>query len=79
MSILRPGGKLVLYTGTPIVSGRDIVRDAIHPLLEGRRFYARYEEIDPDVFGEELEHAPYDRAERIATGMLFVDLGLQPR
>jgi hypothetical protein len=25
-----------------------------------------YEELDPDVFGEELENAPYDQADRIA-------------
>jgi hypothetical protein len=26
----------------------------------------RYEEIDPDVFGEELEEEPYRNVERIA-------------
>ena len=31
------------------------------------------EEIDPDVFGEELEHPPYDRADRIAAVAITVD------
>jgi hypothetical protein len=34
--------------------------------LAGRGVRWSYEEIDPDVFGEELEVAPYDRADRIA-------------
>jgi hypothetical protein len=32
-----------------------------------------YEEIDPDVFGEELEHPPYDRADRIAVVAVTID------
>jgi hypothetical protein len=32
-----------------------------------------YEEIDPDVFGEELEHPPYDRVDRIAVVVATID------
>jgi hypothetical protein len=33
-----------------------------------------YEEIDPDVFGEELEYSPYDRADRIAVVGVTIDI-----
>lgn len=61
---LAPGGRLVLYTGTPIVDGRDIVRESIAPLLAGTQW--TYEELDPDVFGEELDQPAYAAVERIA-------------
>jgi SAM-dependent methyltransferase len=70
---LSPDGCLLLYTGTPVVGGRDIFRSAVAPILAARTTAYRYEEIDPDVFGEELENAPYERADRIATVMLFVE------
>lgn len=59
----RPG-RLILYTATAIVDGRDTFRDALAPLLDG--LACRYEEIDPDVFGEELERNRYRDVERIA-------------
>jgi methylase of polypeptide subunit release factors len=63
---LAPRGRLVLYTGTAIVAGVDTLYQALRPRIDraGARF--TYEEIDPDVFGEELEHPPYDQADRIA-------------
>lgn len=61
---LMPGGRLVLYTGAPIVGGRDVVRLSIAPLLEGTQW--TYEELDPDVFGEELDQPAYAAVERIA-------------
>lgn len=61
---LAPGGTLMLYTGAAILHGRDPFRDAVAPLLDGWRW--RYREIDPDVFGEELEGGPYAAADRIA-------------
>lgn len=63
---LAPGGMLVLYTGSAIVGGRDLFREAVAPLLDSRGARWRYEEIDPDVFGEELDTAAYAEAERIA-------------
>jgi methylase of polypeptide subunit release factors len=73
---LRPGGRLFLYTGTPVVDGVDQFLDALRPLLEARNCRYAYEEIDPDVFGEELAAAPYDRADRIAAVALTVDRDL---
>ncbi|HLL25534.1 MAG TPA: class I SAM-dependent methyltransferase [Kofleriaceae bacterium] len=61
---LRPGGKLVLYTGAPIVDGCDRVLSSITPLLDGMTW--TYEELDPDVFGEELDEPAYAAVERIA-------------
>lgn len=61
---LTPGGTLMLYTGAAITDGRDPFHDAVAPLLAGWRW--RYRELDPDVFGEELDGGAYACAERIA-------------
>lgn len=63
---LAPGGQLLLYTGAPIVDGRDELRDALAPKLPPDRFALDYRELDPDVFGEELERPEYADVERIA-------------
>ena len=69
---LPPGGRLVLYSGTPIVEGVDLFFQAVRALLQlyGQHFV--YEEIDPDVFGEELLRPAYTKAERIAVVGLTV-------
>ena len=63
---LAPGGRLLLYTGSAIVAGEDAFYQALAARLSGHAVRFDYEEIDPDVFGEELSHPPYDRADRIA-------------
>jgi methylase of polypeptide subunit release factors len=63
---LAPGGRLILYTGAPIVDGVDRVRAAIAPILEAHAARWTYEELDPDVFGEELETPAYCAVDRIA-------------
>jgi len=67
---LAPGGELILYTGTAIVAGADTLRDQVAPLLETHAAHAVhdfiYEELDPDVFGEELSTAGYADVDRIA-------------
>jgi len=63
---LTPGGRLVLYTGAPVVEGEDQLFAALRPLIESAHAEARFEELDPDVFGEELELGPYADVERIA-------------
>jgi release factor glutamine methyltransferase len=67
---LAPGGTLLLYTGAAIVDGEDVFLSALRPLLEDWTF--SYEELDPDVFGEELEQPGYERVERIAAVGLSV-------
>ncbi len=68
---LAPGGALLLYTGVAIVSGRDPFHDAAATQLVAHADVAwTYREMDPDVFGEELEHDPYGAADRIAAVVL---------
>ena len=70
---LAPGGRLVLYTGVAIVDGADPLLDTLHPLLDERGWPWRYRELDPDVFGEELDEPAYADAERIAAVALVVE------
>lgn len=72
---LSPGGRLLLYTGSAVVDGRDILLSKLGPLLSDRdRVNVQYEELDPDVFGEELDNRPYAGVERIAAVMLRATL-----
>jgi len=61
---LGPGGAFALYTGSAIVKGEDRLRAALHEALAD--FDVLYGELDPDVFGEELERPDYADVERIA-------------
>jgi methylase of polypeptide subunit release factors len=65
---LAPGGTMLLYTGSPIVAGEDALLSALAELAEEQDATLRYEELDPDIFGEELEQPAYAEAgaERIA-------------
>lgn len=69
---LTPGGSLVLYTGAPSVEGVDLFLEQARPLIERPDMAWTYREIDPDVFGEELETQTYREAERIAAVVLTV-------
>jgi methylase of polypeptide subunit release factors len=72
---LRPGGRLVLYAGTPIIDGVDPFFESLRPLVQLHGLQFVYEEIDPDVFGEELEVQAYAHADRIAVVGLTVIKG----
>ena len=61
---LAPSGTLLLYTGAAVVDGEDMFWRAIRELVDG--FSHTYRELDPDVFGEELERPGYQDVERIA-------------
>jgi methylase of polypeptide subunit release factors len=63
---LEPGGRMLLYTGTAIVGGRDRLKEELERRLPGLDCTLRYREIDPDVFGEELEKPAYADVERVA-------------
>lgn len=69
---LAPGGRLVLYTGAAMVAGGDPLLTLLQPLLAASGWPWTYREIDPDVFGEELEEPAYQEAERIAAVALVV-------
>lgn len=72
---LAHGGTLILYTGTAVVAGTDTFFRAVEPLLQQRDLRFTYEELDPDVFGEELERPAYADVERIAAVGLRVSVG----
>lgn len=63
---LAPGGRLILYTGSAIIDGRDPLRDVLTSALAMHGCDLAYREIDPDVFGEELENEAYADVDRIA-------------
>jgi methylase of polypeptide subunit release factors len=63
---LEPGGHMLLYTGVAIVDGRDALREALERQLPTLQCVFDYREIDPDIFGEELEKPSYLGVERIA-------------
>jgi SAM-dependent methyltransferase len=69
---LAAGGRLVLYTGAVMVDGRDPLLDALRPHLDAEGHPWTYREMDPDVFGEELEAPAYLDADRIAVVALVV-------
>jgi methylase of polypeptide subunit release factors len=72
MEKLVPGGRLVLYSGTPIVNGADAFFESLRPVLQLYASHFVYEEIDPDVFGEELDRPAYAHVDRIAAVGLTV-------
>jgi methylase of polypeptide subunit release factors len=63
---LTPGGRLLLYTGVAMIDGQDPFLAEILPTLQASRCEWSYAEIDPDIFGEELERPVYAQADRIA-------------
>jgi methylase of polypeptide subunit release factors len=75
---LNVRGTLLLYTASAIVDGVDGFRAAVVPMLQQRCCAVEYEEIDPDVFGEELERPAYSKVDRIAVvGLRASRRGLQ--
>ncbi len=73
LRLSRPG-TLILYTGAAVKDGVDQVYAAIQPLLSGSDRTITYEELDPDVFGDELEQSHYAQVDRIAAVGLRVEL-----
>jgi Methyltransferase small domain len=63
---LSSGGRMILYTGSAIVDGRDALHEALAASLPSLGCALRYWEMDPDVFGEELSDEAYCDVERIA-------------
>lgn len=63
---LAAGGRVLLYTGSAIVGGRDGLREALEARLPQLGCALRYGELDPDIFGDQLDHPGYEEVERIA-------------
>ena len=69
---LAIGGTLLLYTGAPSVNGVDLFLESARELIDIPGMAWSYREMDPDVFGEELDTPDYAQAERIAAVVLTV-------
>jgi methylase of polypeptide subunit release factors len=63
---LAANGTMLLYTGVAYVDGRSPLIEAIQEACSEAGAALSVEELDPDVFGEELESANYAEVERIA-------------
>lgn len=72
VKLLAPGGRLLLHTGVSIVDGRDVLLEALLEPLTQAGLTVAYHELDPDIFGEDLEQPGYVEVERIAAVGLCV-------
>jgi methylase of polypeptide subunit release factors len=72
VELLSPGGRFVMHTGVSIVDGRDVLLERLETDLDRSRFDWGYHELDPDIFSEDLDTAPYQEVERIAATGLWV-------
>lgn len=63
---LRPGGRLLLYTGVALSGDNDHFLQSIRAQLDAECATWSYEELDPDIFGGQLGEAGYEEVERIA-------------
>jgi len=76
---LKPGGRLLLYTGSAITRRGDALREALAKVSSGAGCEFRYEELDPDVFPSTLLHSAYWGVERIASvGAVIQRAGRNP-
>lgn len=71
--LLAPGGRLVMHTGAAIVGGTDVLHAALAERLDRTRFSFSYRELDPDIFGDELDKPDYANVERIAAVGVVID------
>lgn len=69
---LAEAGTLLLYTGSAVANGTDSVCAALQPVIASSSLAWVYEEIDPDVFGEELLEPAYAGCDRIAAVLATV-------
>jgi methylase of polypeptide subunit release factors len=69
---LTPTGTLLLYTGAAMMNGTDPFREAVEKRLAGIKAKWILREMDPDIFGEELENDAYAQCDRIAAVVLRV-------
>lgn len=63
---LGSSGRLILYSGSAIIAGRDLMMGQLGALASEYGCRLNYRELDPDVFGEELGQPAYADVDRIA-------------
>lgn len=66
LSQMAPGGTMLLYTGAAYVDGEAPLLNAIADACSRAGAALSLNEIDPDVFGDELQQPAYREVERIA-------------
>jgi len=66
LAALAPGGTVLLYTGAAFISGEAPLMTALKRVCAAAGSTLLLDEIDPDIFGEELEQPLYAKVERIA-------------
>ena len=75
MQRLNPKGCLFLYTGVAIWPDSNPFLEQLEKLIESKSYVNwSYEEIDPDVFGEELDQPAYQHIERIALVLVKLEM-----
>jgi methylase of polypeptide subunit release factors len=65
-ALLAPAGWFVMHTGASIVRGKDVLFDALQRRLRTSELSLSYRELDPDIFGDELDNPCYADVDRIA-------------
>ena len=75
MAKLRPGGRLVLHTGVSIVDRTDVLIGPLRDAMPAGDWRFDYHELDPDIFGEELDQPAYAGVDRIAAVGMCVTRG----
>lgn len=72
ITMLNPGGRLILHTGVSIVDGRDVLLTGLRERLPAIGFDLEYVELDPDIFSEDLDQPGYENVDRIAAVGLVI-------
>ena len=77
LDLLAPGGCMLLYTGVAMTSDeKNPLLAELMPHFSSGNFRWFFEEIDPDIFSEELDQPEYEGIDRIAAiGLKIVRLG----
>jgi methylase of polypeptide subunit release factors len=73
---LAPEGTMLLYVGAAFEEGRSPLLEALEGLCATKGASLAWEELDPDVFGDELHQAAYAHVERIAALGVVITLGI---
>jgi methylase of polypeptide subunit release factors len=74
LASLAKGGTMLLYVGAAVMSGRAPLLEALQAACSKHGGALECEELDPDVFGEELEQPAYAQVERIAAVGVVITL-----